>query len=143
MNKSKPLGTLLFYLSWPLIWFYGPLNIRVRVIIKSKSEILMVKNWFGPNSLQLPGGGKKFHEKPIDTAKREIKEELGIDLASNTRLVSDDISIVKSNGILFRFVYVVSEFSEIPKVKPNREISGYKWVDINSNLIPEYVSRHL
>ena len=143
MNKGKALGTLLYYLSWPLIWFYGPLNIRVRVIIKCNSEILLVKNWFGPSSMQLPGGGKKFSEKPLDTAVREVKEELDIDISNNSKLLNEDVSIVKSNGILYRYYYVISEFSKKPKITPSKEIASYFWVDNNSKEVPKSLRSYL
>ena len=74
------MGTFLFYLLWPLVWFYAPLTIRVRVVLLYEDEVLVVKNWFGPNSWQLPGGGRKRNEKIIEAGIREIKEELSIDL---------------------------------------------------------------
>jgi 8-oxo-dGTP pyrophosphatase MutT (NUDIX family) len=141
--NTKIFGTILYYLAWPLIWFYGPLNIRVRVIIKCKSEIIMVKNWFGPNSLQLPGGGKKFNEKPTDTAVREIKEELGIDISGGGRLINDEVAVVRSNGILFRYFYVQIDLPNKPSITASNEISTYEWVKIDSSNIPKQVQSYL
>lgn len=143
MSKFKLLGTFLYYLAWPLIWFYGPLNIRVRVIIRCKSEVLVVKNWFGPNSLQLPGGGKKFNEKPLETAIREIKEELGIDISDKSKLISEEVSIVKSNGILYRYFYVVADFSKKPEININNEITDYEWINENSLSLPKNIRPYL
>lgn len=140
---NKKFGTALYYLAWPLIWFYGPLNIRVRVIIKCDHEVLLVKNWFGPNTFQLPGGGKKFNEKPLDTGIREVNEELGIDLKGRSRQINEEVSIQKTNGILFRYIYVKAEVSSKPEVKTNSEISEYSWVKENSNDIPKSVRPYL
>lgn len=77
------LGIVLFYVLWPLIWVYAPLSRRSRAVMIHNDKILLVKNWFGPGLWQLPGGGIKMGESVTDAAKRELKEELRIEVKKN------------------------------------------------------------
>ncbi len=93
-----------------------------------------------------PGGHMDNHDKnPLETAKREIKEETGlVDLKQlkqvENKLVPFDIDthLIKYNERLnlpehyhfdFRYLFIVDR---IPKIKiEEAEISNYKWIDIN------------
>jgi ADP-ribose pyrophosphatase YjhB (NUDIX family) len=54
------------------------------IIQNSKNEILLgkrsAKSFVYPNTWGLPGGMADYGEKVEETAKREVKEELGIDI---------------------------------------------------------------
>ena len=52
---------------------------RTRVLIVCGEEYLLVKHWLGDNSWMLPGGGCHRAEIPLVAARRELKEELGIE----------------------------------------------------------------
>jgi 8-oxo-dGTP pyrophosphatase MutT (NUDIX family) len=93
--------------------------------------------------LHLPGGGKKFNEKPVDTAIREIEEELSLNIENNSMLISDEVSVVKSKGILYRYFYVTADFKEKPKIKKNKEITEYTWVKQDSINIPKNIRPYL
>lgn len=140
---NKITGNFLYYLSWPLIWFYAPLFIRVRVIISCGDEYLVVKNWFGSGKWSLPGGGKKFSELAIDAAIREINEELSLDIKNNTRQLSENVQIVKHNGLLFRYQYFRSEIKSKTDIVLSREISEFKWVKKHELSLPEVISSNL
>ena len=125
---KKHVGTVLFYLLWPLVWFYAPLTIRVRVLLRYGDEIIVVKNWFGPHSWQLPGGGKKFHESVIEAGIREIKEELSITVAQNQCSQLTRVPIVKSrSGLLMRYHFVEIKLLHKPDIIRSREISAHEW----------------
>jgi ADP-ribose pyrophosphatase YjhB (NUDIX family) len=144
LRKNKHLGTLLFYLLWPLVWFYAPLRVRVRVIIKVGDEVLIVRNWFGPNIDQLPGGGMKFGESLIESASREISEETGVFLDSSLlKLLSENVQIVRIQGLLLRYKYVLAVLSEKPNIKPSLEITKYKWITKKDLNIPPNVKSAL
>lgn len=142
--KSKLTGTLLFYILWPLVWVYAPLNTRVRVIIRCKNEVLVVKNWFGPNKWQLPGGGKKKVESIKETASREISEELGISLEELeiTELTNKIIS-KRSYGLNFRYHYVLIELNYKPNIVLSPEITIARWTKIENIDIPIAVKSSL
>jgi 8-oxo-dGTP diphosphatase len=54
------------------------------IIINSKKEILLgkrsKKSFFYPDKWGLPGGMMEYNENPEETAKREVREELGIEI---------------------------------------------------------------
>lgn len=138
LRKNKKLGTVLFYILWPLVWFYAPLRVRVRVIIRVKDEVLVVKNWFGPNFWQLPGGGMKNGETVADTASREIKEELGVCIKDKDIIsISDDFLVVRSFGLLFRYRYALVNLKIKPKTTISSEITDEDWVKIELLKLPQ------
>ncbi len=132
------IGNIFYYFLWPLLWFYSPLTARVRVVIRCEDEILVVKNWFGSGHWQLPGGGIKSREKPIDAAIREVNEELNINLVS-PELLTNDILVFKQFGLLKRNHFVYSVFKNKPDVNKSREIHYFKWLDINEFNFPQQI----
>jgi ADP-ribose pyrophosphatase YjhB (NUDIX family) len=52
------------------------------VITNLGGDVLLLKHSYGPNVWSLPGGGLKSGEDPLLAARREVREELGIELAS-------------------------------------------------------------
>ena len=137
-RTKKIIGTLLFYLLWPLVWVYAPLQVRVRVIIRCSNEILVVKNWFGPNSWQLPGGGKKAGESAKDTAIREINEELGVVISiADLKLLTKNVLNINSYGLKFRNQYVFLDLTSKPNLKLSSEIAVAEWTRIKRAPIPE------
>ena len=88
------MSRLIFYLSWPLLWFYAPLTRRVRVVIIKDGRVLLVKNRFGPGAFQFPGGGIKFKESVLSAGAREIQEALSVKI-SNTRKLQENFALSK------------------------------------------------
>jgi 8-oxo-dGTP pyrophosphatase MutT (NUDIX family) len=54
-----------------------------------RHRILLVKTTYTTGSWEIPGGGMDPGEYPLQTAQREIKEELGIDLPTAPLLAVD------------------------------------------------------
>jgi len=52
---------------------------RATLIVKSKNGILLVKHFF-PRNWSLPGGGIGLRENAERAARRELKEELGLNV---------------------------------------------------------------
>jgi 8-oxo-dGTP pyrophosphatase MutT (NUDIX family) len=52
----------------------------VKCALTRGSEVLLVQHTYGPREWDLPGGGVKRGEEPSDAARREIREELGLDV---------------------------------------------------------------
>lgn len=55
------------------------------VVTNLGGDVLLLKHSYGPAVWALPGGGLNRGEDPLEAARREMREELGIELA---RLVS-------------------------------------------------------
>lgn len=70
---------------WPLVKVYfvfiSPETQGVRIVLTYQGEILFVKNSYGLK-YNFPGGGIGRYENPEQGIRREVKEELGIDLGN-------------------------------------------------------------
>ena len=76
------LGRLVYlglYFYWQLI-LIGSRRVYV-VFIDSRGRLLLVKNWLGTGRWHLPGGGCRPRESFLSAARREIREEIAVDLA--------------------------------------------------------------
>ena len=71
-------GRLFFWLTWPLIWIYAPLQLRPRMLLVCDDTFLAVKPYFGSGAWQLPGGGMQRGESELSAAVRELAEETGV-----------------------------------------------------------------
>lgn len=52
------------------------------VITNLGGDVLLLKHSYGPDVWALPGGGLKPGEDPLLAARREVREELGVELPS-------------------------------------------------------------
>jgi 8-oxo-dGTP diphosphatase len=50
------------------------------VIFDSQSRVLLVRHSYGRRNWELPGGGRNAHESVDQTVRREIHEEVGIEV---------------------------------------------------------------
>ena len=66
---------------------FGCINATLRprrakvVVMNPAGELLLVVNAIGDRNWTLPGGGMKRREEPAAAAARELREELGVDIA--------------------------------------------------------------
>ena len=71
------------YLILRFYWFlFRPHTYGAKVAIERDGKVLLVKHSYGSRAWCFPGGGQKRGESLEETAKREVKEEVGLDLAS-------------------------------------------------------------
>lgn len=108
----------------------------ILTIIKKDTRILMTKRAeFDPEDApfhgfwQIPGGGMEFAESPEETATREAREELGIDIEI-VSLVPAIYTRVFGNwqGLLIGYLCRM-KYPEQPIVI-NEEASDFTWVTI-------------
>lgn len=99
---------------------------KVGAIILHEKKILVVRKYVkGHNEFIIPGGRKEGDEKPLETLKRELKEELNIDLKDATFFKRfEDIAVFENISIIMD----VFEVSYSGILKADSEIKEYIWV---------------
>jgi 8-oxo-dGTP diphosphatase len=75
-------GYRLAYLGLRLWWLIAnPVVTGVKCVLVDGDRVLLVRHSYGRPHWDLPGGTVKRDEQPLDTARREIEEELGIQIS--------------------------------------------------------------
>lgn len=100
---------------------------RTRVLITSGDDYLVVKHWLGDDRWMLPGGGLHRNEDPLIAARRETKEEIGLDLPAEA---FQSIGQFKCRDGAFKFDYdlYIVRLPEKPKLRLQRiEILAAGW----------------
>lgn len=67
-------------------WFKRPIVGVSAVILNGAGEVLLLRHSYGPEVWGLPGGGMKPGEDPEQCVRREVREELGLELGEVTSL---------------------------------------------------------
>ena len=68
-------------------WFLvRPTVTGVMFLLTDGDRVLLVRHTYGPSKWEVPGGSIKRREQPISAARRELREELGLDLGELTSL---------------------------------------------------------
>ncbi|MCR4284388.1 MAG: NUDIX domain-containing protein [Parcubacteria group bacterium] len=118
-----------------IYWFiFRPTTIGVRLLNIYNNEVLLVKHTYS-SSWYLPGGGAKNGIDIIDSLKREIKEELNIDL-NEGQLSSADLFGVYDNFQEYKndyiFLFILDNLKlNLTKAK-NIEIEEAGYFNINN-----------
>jgi 8-oxo-dGTP diphosphatase len=131
-RHSKLIGKITFWLLWPSLYFYLRNSSRTRVIILSGDEILLIRNWLGPGQYTLPGGGVRKNEKPVVAAVREISEETGINISSNSLVPVIPKFLATEKGMRYNCYSYFTKLGSETKLKRQKfEIAELKWVNIH------------
>ena len=84
-HVMKRLTRLLLNCAYPLLqvyWFLcRPSTTGVRCLLIKDEHILLIRHSYGSQNWTVPGGGVKAGESPVESAKREMFEEVGITLS--------------------------------------------------------------
>jgi 8-oxo-dGTP pyrophosphatase MutT (NUDIX family) len=79
LRTAYRLGYPLAHAYWRLA---QPTKEGVKCMLTRGDEVLLVRHTYGPpGRWELPGGGVKRGEEPAAAARREAREELGVDIA--------------------------------------------------------------
>jgi 8-oxo-dGTP pyrophosphatase MutT (NUDIX family) len=52
----------------------------VKCVLTDGDRVLLVRHTYGSRLWDLPGGGRRRGERPLDAARREMREELGLEI---------------------------------------------------------------
>jgi len=107
------------------------------VAFDAAGRVLLVRHSYGPPVWTVPGGGVGRHEDPAAAAAREMREELGCELAE---LVEIDAIEVDESGSRDRQHLFAARLAGEP-VADRREIVAVDWFDPKA--LPANASRHL
>ncbi len=84
MSLSIRLRRLVFRCAYLVLWAYRvivrPEVSGVKCVLTDGDHVLLVRHTYGPREWDLPGGGIKRGEGPATAARREMREELGVDI---------------------------------------------------------------
>lgn len=103
------------------------------IALNDKHEVLLQQEYsLGADSVmyQLPGGGVPFDEDPASGAKRELREESGIDAARMEQIGWFFNANRRSNQK--QFIFLATELSEVPATPEPGEIIESMWVPIGT-----------
>jgi 8-oxo-dGTP diphosphatase len=83
----RRIGYRFAYRVLQVVWFvWRPEKNGVKCLVTAADRVLLVRHTYGRRSWDLPGGAVKRREPPIDAARREMEEELGLGSAPWTAI---------------------------------------------------------
>ena len=113
-------------------------------LIIDNNKILLIKKVGGPydGKLDLPGGTIEYCERPVDTLKRELQEEVGIEVVKYELFDADsvvvewkyekDIFLVHHTGIFYKVLEYKNEIKKDIRIDDiNDDSLGAEWYDIS------------
>lgn len=88
-------------------------------------RVLMTRE-FGHTRFQLPGGEQEKNESEVETLRREVREELAVELI-NIAPYDDFILPGKNEGVLIRFVVYTADI--VGGMQRGNDIEEIRWVN--------------
>lgn len=110
-------------------------NIRVYALIIHQDAILILKEPYAGEILyKFPGGGLEFGESLIDGLKRELKEELNLDLTEANHFYTQEeflVSKFRANEQLLTIYYKTKVDKIENLVRLDQSIQELMWIPLN------------
>lgn len=126
------------FFLYPLLCIYWrmfrPVHTGVKIVINCQDKILFVQHSYGRKEWSLPGGGVKKGEKLEDTAKREVREEVGIQLDT---VIEKGSFLYEGEGKRVTIFVFTGEVEDLYYKIDNFEIQNASWEDIDSLTLSE------
>jgi 8-oxo-dGTP pyrophosphatase MutT (NUDIX family) len=128
VGLSTRLRRLAYRFAYLLLWAYRvvvrPEVAGVKCILTEGDHVLLVRHTYGPREWDLPGGGIKRRESPRMAARREMHEELGIDIED----MQDVGQVIGSLNHARAIVYCYRAELRAPAIEVDRgEIAAVRW----------------
>ena len=124
-----------------IYWFVRQPELSgVKCVLTDGDRVLLVRHTYGPRLWEVPGGAIKRHEPPSSAARREMREELGIDVEDWRALGEVSASICDRQGTLHCFHAPLSTRRIVPD--PG-ELAAARWfapTELPPNLGPYVAS---
>lgn len=109
-------------------------NIRVYALIIHQDAILILKEPYAGEILyKFPGGGLEFGESLIDGLKRELKEELNLNISHVSHFYTQEefmVSKFRANEQLLTIYYKVKLENIVDLTKHDQAIQELIWVPL-------------
>ncbi len=108
------------------------IRIRVQAVLINEGKLLLVKHVKnGKEYWVLPGGGVEYRETVIESLKRELKEELNIDLKTCKLItIRDFIPHNEDRHILDIYFFCTADISGIHLAEQDGILSDYGFFSI-------------
>ncbi|MBJ8095583.1 NUDIX domain-containing protein (plasmid) [Bacillus mycoides] len=102
---------------------------KIGAAILKDNQLLVVSKKKSPDYYMLPGGKLEDGETDLEALRRELQEELQLEVLSSTLLGDFETQSMLGTESMFLTVYVVKIKGE---PTPDNEIGAYKWVPIDT-----------
>ena len=129
MRAWKLLGKIAFWSLLPALSAYLLAGKRTRVLVTNGEKVLVVKSWLGNGRWTLPGGGLHIRETPLAGIRRELTEETGLVIPSESFSPLLE-SHYRQHGLRFRYVCFSVSLPRALKLRRQPwELTDAAWVD--------------
>jgi 8-oxo-dGTP diphosphatase len=134
----SPLAFRLLYRARKVYWRIAKPTthgVKALIIAADAERVLLVRHSYGDRTLwSLPGGGyKPDRETPEQAARRECREELGVELDQSALVLAEHLTAHEGRRGHLKIVrlYAVSDI-----LRPNGEIAEARWTTLDLTDLP-------
>jgi 8-oxo-dGTP pyrophosphatase MutT (NUDIX family) len=119
------LGYRSAYRALQVYWFFLRRSSRgVKCVLIQGDYVLLVRHTYGPSHWELPGGGMHRGEEPVAAARREMNEELGLEIDNWKR---QGTTVVEVDHHHDRVEFLTAELSAPQLTLNEAELSDARW----------------